>query len=63
MEKIFSVLGSSKERKLAYAVYMLTGEAEYWWRGTKQMLESRGVPVDWDCFRRVFLEKYFLDSF
>ncbi|XP_020206257.1 uncharacterized protein LOC109791375 [Cajanus cajan] len=41
---------------------MLGGEAEYWWRGTRQMLESRGVLVDWDCFRRVFLEKYFPDS-
>nr|KYP34045.1 hypothetical protein KK1_045039 [Cajanus cajan] len=62
MEKIFSVLGSSDERKLAYAFYMLGGEAEYWWRGTRQMLESRGVLIDWDCFRRVFLEKYFPDS-
>ncbi|XP_020239852.1 uncharacterized protein LOC109818739 [Cajanus cajan] len=62
MEKIFSVLGSSEERKLAYAVYMMGGEAEYWWRGTRQMLESRGVLIDWDCFRRVFLEKYFPDS-
>ncbi|XP_020215662.1 uncharacterized protein LOC109799503 [Cajanus cajan] len=26
------------------------------------MLESRGVLIDWDCFRRVFLEKYFPDS-
>nr|KYP33740.1 hypothetical protein KK1_045383 [Cajanus cajan]KYP36795.1 hypothetical protein KK1_042057 [Cajanus cajan] len=26
------------------------------------MLESRGVPVDWDCFRGVFLEKYFPDN-
>ncbi|XP_020224147.1 uncharacterized protein LOC109806177 [Cajanus cajan] len=25
-------------------------------------MESRGVLVDWDCFRRVFLEKYFPDS-
>ncbi|XP_020208159.1 uncharacterized protein LOC109793103, partial [Cajanus cajan] len=49
-------------RKLAYAVYILGGKAEYWWRGTRKMLESRGVLIDWDCFRRVFLEKYFLDS-
>ncbi|XP_020231134.1 uncharacterized protein LOC109811732 [Cajanus cajan] len=26
------------------------------------MIESRGVVVDWDCFKRVFLEKYFSDS-
>nr|KYP31822.1 hypothetical protein KK1_047673 [Cajanus cajan] len=62
LEKIFSVLGCSEERKLAYAVYMLTGEAEYWWRGTSQMMIDRGVVVDWVCFKRVFLEKYFPES-
>ncbi|XP_020208618.1 uncharacterized protein LOC109793562 [Cajanus cajan] len=41
---------------------MLAGEDEYWWRGTKQMMGSRGVVVDWDCFKRVFLEMYFPDS-
>nr|KYP60635.1 hypothetical protein KK1_023042 [Cajanus cajan]KYP60643.1 hypothetical protein KK1_023050 [Cajanus cajan]KYP60649.1 hypothetical protein KK1_023056 [Cajanus cajan] len=62
MEKIFSVLGCSQERRLAYAVYMLVGEAEHWWRGTHHMLVARGVTVDWECFKRVFLEKYFPES-
>nr|KYP72594.1 hypothetical protein KK1_005190 [Cajanus cajan] len=62
MEKIFSVLRSSEERKLAYAICILAGEAEYWWRGTRKMMGSRGVVVDWDCLKRVFLEKYFSDS-
>ncbi|XP_020206742.1 uncharacterized protein LOC109791805 [Cajanus cajan] len=52
LEKIFSVLGCSDEWKLNYAVYMLTREAEYCWR----------VVVDWVCFKRAFLEKYFLES-
>ncbi|XP_020218748.1 uncharacterized protein LOC109801980 [Cajanus cajan] len=50
------------ERRLAYAVYMLVGEAEHWWRGTHQMLVGRGVAVDWECFKRIFLEKYFPES-
>ncbi|XP_020225304.1 uncharacterized protein LOC109807191 [Cajanus cajan] len=62
LEKIFSVLGCSEERKLAYAVYMLTGETEYWWRGISQMMFDRGVVVDWVCFKRAFLEKYFPES-
>ncbi|XP_020207832.1 uncharacterized protein LOC109792806 [Cajanus cajan] len=62
MEKMFTVLRYSKERKLAYAIYMLVREVEYWWRGTHQMLVARGVVVDWECFKRVFLEKYFLES-
>nr|KYP54488.1 hypothetical protein KK1_000676 [Cajanus cajan] len=41
---------------------MLVGEAKYWWRGTHKMLVTRGVVVDWECFKRVFLEKYFLES-
>ncbi|XP_020208440.1 uncharacterized protein LOC109793389 [Cajanus cajan] len=41
---------------------MLIGEAEHWWRGTHYMLTARGVVVDWDCFRRMFLEKYFPES-
>nr|KYP32281.1 hypothetical protein KK1_047074 [Cajanus cajan] len=41
---------------------MLTGEAKHWWRGTSQMLIDRGVVVDWVCFKRVFLEKYFPES-
>ncbi|XP_020206394.1 uncharacterized protein LOC109791504, partial [Cajanus cajan] len=43
LEKIFTVLGCPPERRLAYVVYMLIGEAEHWWRGTYQMLAARGV--------------------
>nr|KYP44876.1 hypothetical protein KK1_033617 [Cajanus cajan] len=62
MEKFFTMLGCSQERRLAFAIYMLVGEAEHWWRGTHQMLVARGVVVDWECFKRVFLEKYFPES-
>nr|KYP46056.1 hypothetical protein KK1_032363 [Cajanus cajan] len=41
---------------------MLVGEAEHWWRGTHHMLTARGITVDWECFRGVFLEKYFPES-
>nr|KYP46427.1 Transposon Ty3-I Gag-Pol polyprotein [Cajanus cajan] len=41
---------------------MLVREAEHWWRGTHHMLTAREVIVDWECFRRVFLEKYFPES-
>nr|KYP41364.1 Transposon Ty3-I Gag-Pol polyprotein [Cajanus cajan] len=41
---------------------MLVGEVEHWWRVTHHMLTARGVVVDWECFRRMFLEKYFLES-
>nr|KYP37203.1 hypothetical protein KK1_041621 [Cajanus cajan] len=41
---------------------MLVGEAEHWWRDTHHMLTVTGVAVDWECFKRVFLEKYFPES-
>nr|KYP59797.1 hypothetical protein KK1_015238 [Cajanus cajan] len=46
LEKIFAFLGCSLEKRLAYAVYMLVGEAEHWWRGNHHMLTARGVVVD-----------------
>nr|KYP50892.1 hypothetical protein KK1_027247 [Cajanus cajan] len=62
LEKIFTVLGCSQERRLTYTIFMLVGEAEHWWRGTHHMLTARSVAVDWECFRRMFLEKYFPES-
>nr|KYP39419.1 hypothetical protein KK1_039283 [Cajanus cajan] len=41
---------------------MLVGEAEHWWGSTYQILATRGVAVDWECFRTVFMEKYFSES-
>nr|KYP54728.1 hypothetical protein KK1_000925 [Cajanus cajan] len=41
---------------------MLVGEAEHWWRNTCQMLAAMGVTVDWECFRTVFIEKYYPES-
>nr|KYP51234.1 hypothetical protein KK1_026918 [Cajanus cajan] len=41
---------------------MLIGEAEHWWRSTYQMLVARGITVDWECFRTMFMEKYFSES-
>ncbi|XP_020203898.1 uncharacterized protein LOC109789379 [Cajanus cajan] len=32
MEKIFMVMHCLEERKLVYAVYMLVGEASFWWK-------------------------------
>ncbi|XP_027357502.1 uncharacterized protein LOC113866903 [Abrus precatorius] len=33
IEKIFLNMGCAKERKVLYATYMLTGDAEMWWHG------------------------------
>ncbi|XP_057416341.1 uncharacterized protein LOC130710930 [Lotus japonicus] len=45
--------------KVDYATYMLTGEAEYWWRGARDMMEADHQAITWECFRGAFLDKYF----
>src|ERR1044072_2433541 len=48
-----------EESKLGYASYLLVGDAEYWWRGARLMLEANHEEVNWHSFKIVFLEKYF----
>jgi len=43
------------ENKLAFAVYMLIGEAEHWWISMKSIMEEREEPVTWEAFRGKFL--------
>jgi len=61
-EKIFGVMNCADEQKLAFAMYLLNNDAEYWWAGMKQQIQVREEPVTWDSFRIRFLEKYFLDT-
>jgi len=50
------------ENRLAFSVYMLTGEAEHWWSNTRSILEERDEPMSWETFRERFLSEYFPDS-
>jgi len=45
IERIFEATQYPEERKLSYAIYVLTEEAEFWWIGMKQMMEDRGEDV------------------
>ncbi|XP_027922885.1 uncharacterized protein LOC114180793 [Vigna unguiculata] len=59
MEKIFRVMKCANNQKVNYVVFMLIGEAEYWWDGTRRLLEGGRIIITWDVFRTRFLEKYF----
>lgn len=59
MEKIFEAMMCPNERRVTYATFMLTGDAEYWWRGARRLLEAEGREITWEIFRTTFLEKYF----
>jgi len=49
------------ENRLAFAIYMLIGEAEHGWISTKSIMEERDEPVTWEVFRENFLSEYFPD--
>ena len=49
-------------QKLTFATFLLVTNAEYWWMGMQQLMQTREEEVNWVNFRRSFLEKYFPDS-
>jgi len=42
LERIFDAKMCPVENRLAFSVYMLTGESEHWWISTKSISEYRG---------------------
>jgi len=61
-EKIFKVMNCADEQKLMFATYLLNDDAQYWWAGMQQQMQTRDEQVKWASFRTQFLEKYFPDT-
>ena len=62
LERIYDTKMCPVENRLAFTMYMLTGEAKHWWTSTKSIMEEREEPVTWEAFRGKFLSEYFPDS-
>ena len=62
LDRIYDAKMCPTKNRLAFSVYMLTGEAEHWWINTKSILEQMEEPVTWEAFRERFLFEYFLDN-
>jgi len=62
LERIFDAKMCPTGNRLAFAVYMLTEEAEHWWISMKSIMEERGEHVTWEAFRGKFLSEYFPDT-
>lgn len=62
MEKIFRVVPCTEGEKVTFAVHMLKGAAEAWWEGASAYMVTNNLPLDWEHFQTVFLEKYFPNS-
>ena len=58
LEKYFNILNFSKTQKVVFATFMLSVEAEHWWRMEKRLLGNE-EPLVWDNFKEVFFKKYF----
>jgi len=61
-EKICRVIDCTNAQKLAFVSSLLVADAEYWWAGIQQLMQTRGEEVTWTSFTARFLEKYFPDS-
>jgi len=62
LERIYDAKMCPVENRLAFSVYMLTGDAEHWWSSTRSMLEERDELVTWETLMERFLSEYFPDS-
>ena len=64
MEKLLEALDCINSQKVRFATFKLIGEAEYWWRSTKAILEGMETernPITWEKFKGVFYDNYFLE--
>ncbi|XP_017412935.1 uncharacterized protein LOC108324500 [Vigna angularis] len=62
IEKVFKAIFCSKDKKVVFVTFLLIGEAEYWWRGVKRLMEANKETITWENFKVKFLEKYFPSS-
>ncbi|XP_056175906.1 uncharacterized protein LOC115667572 [Syzygium oleosum] len=61
LEKIFNLLTCTDTEKILLAEYQLEGNAEHWWRASKEVVFPTGTEIAWEKFVETFYEKYFSD--
>ncbi|XP_038887018.1 uncharacterized protein LOC120077183 [Benincasa hispida] len=59
IETIFHFMRCLEEHKLQCAVFMLTGNAEIWWRLAEKIIDTSGGLATWEQFKEHFYEMYF----
>ncbi|XP_057719986.1 uncharacterized protein LOC130934429 [Arachis stenosperma] len=62
MERALQAQQVPEEQWVEFATYQLQGEAQYWWQGTRRILQLDGVAISWEVFRTEFYKKYFPNS-
>ncbi|XP_016192368.1 uncharacterized protein LOC107633242 [Arachis ipaensis] len=51
-----------EDQCVEFATYQLMGEAQYWWQGTRCLLQRDNVAIPWNVFQSEFHKKYFPNS-
>ncbi|XP_056160301.1 uncharacterized protein LOC130135362 [Syzygium oleosum] len=59
LQKIFDMLKCSEEEKVTLAIYQLQGNANHWWKVTKEIVFPEIITVTWTTFVEAFNGKYF----
>ncbi|XP_040996074.1 uncharacterized protein LOC121242247 [Juglans microcarpa x Juglans regia] len=65
LEQIFEALFCTDDQKVIYAAYNLIDLANNWWKSTRTLLQNElgeGVPITWERFKEVFLDRFFPQS-
>ena len=62
MERALQAQQVPEEQWVEFGTYQLQGEAQYWWQGTRRILQPDGAAIPWEVFRTEFYKKYFPNS-
>ncbi|XP_057734585.1 uncharacterized protein LOC130950036 [Arachis stenosperma] len=62
MERVLQAQQVPEEQWVKFGTYQLQGEAQYWWQGTRRILQPDGAAIPWEVFRTEFYKKYFPNS-
>ncbi|KAF3772992.1 hypothetical protein EJ110_NYTH56417 [Nymphaea thermarum] len=59
IERIFEVLEVPGDNKVKYGSYMLKGDAQRWWKSTREIQFADQQTISWRQFRDLFFSTYF----
>ncbi|XP_043710201.1 uncharacterized protein LOC122659119 [Telopea speciosissima] len=63
LERIFEVLPCNDLEKIRCATFQLRGDADIWWRSSKDHFWARYPNATWNQFKEAFLKNYFPRNF
>ncbi|XP_015970662.1 uncharacterized protein LOC107494147 [Arachis duranensis] len=62
IERALQAQQVSEEKWVEFGTYQLQVKAQYWWQGTRRILQPDGAVIPWEVFQTEFYKKYFPNS-